>query len=297
MVSLRPKCLFHADLTGSLLHGHQHDVHQANARNAQRERSHHGKQHLQGNCQHVELSQLRHQVGHVDGVVVRGPEVMSRSHGLAQTFLDQLIVAAIREPDGAKVMRVNQIAHGVEGNIYLAIAVVVALLHLGAQHANHGKDNAIEANSLADGPAAGEQLCLGLRPDYADVGPLLILGAIEEAALVGIQLEDVLKDGANAVYGPGVSMQIVLHGRVLPHLGRDVKDALNAVGDPVHIFHGEANPDAGLVAARLLTGAAGKEADQVGSPLGEDVLNGTVKSGAIPSSDLNGIEYLATNTS
>jgi hypothetical protein len=52
--------------------------------------------------------------------------------GLAQALLGQFVVAAIVEPDAVKILGVFQVAHGVEGDVDLAVAVVVvALLHLG----------------------------------------------------------------------------------------------------------------------------------------------------------------------
>ena len=62
---------------------------------------------------------------------------------------------------------------------------------------------------------------------------------------------------------------------------RDVVDARNAFGDAVDIVLGEAHLHAGFVAAGLLAGAAGKEADDVGAPLGEDGLDGVAEAGAV----------------
>ena len=50
-------------------------------------------------------------------------------------------------------------------------------------------DHAVEADVFAQRPAAGEELGLGLRADDADVGALLVLGAVEEAALIDVQLQ------------------------------------------------------------------------------------------------------------
>ena len=108
----------------------------------------------------------------------------------------------------------------VKRNIDLPVAIVrsVALLHLGAQHADDGEEHAVEADGFAHRPAAGEELGLGLGADDADMGALLLLCAVEEAACVGVELPDVLEDAAHAVHGPGVGVQIVLHGDVFVDL-------------------------------------------------------------------------------
>ena len=148
-----------------------------------------------------------------------GPEVVRRAQRFAHVLFDQLIVAVIVEPDAVEILRVLDVAHGAEGHVDLAVAVVLfALLHLGREHADDGEQHAVQANGLAHRPCAGEELGLGLRPDDADVGALLVFGAVEEAALVGVELPDVLKDRPDAVHGPGVGVQIVLHRHVFLHL-------------------------------------------------------------------------------
>ena len=47
---------------GALLHGHQHDVHQPDAGNAQRQRSDEQQQHLERDGHNAELRQLLHQI-------------------------------------------------------------------------------------------------------------------------------------------------------------------------------------------------------------------------------------------
>jgi hypothetical protein len=57
--------------------------------------------------------------------------------------------------------------------------LVVVLLHLGYQHADDGEDDAVEADGLADRPAAAEELGFGFRGDDANVGALLVFRAVE----------------------------------------------------------------------------------------------------------------------
>ena len=52
-------------------------------------------------------------------------------------------------------------------------------------------------------------------------------------------------------------------------------------GDAIHVVQSEADLDAGFVAAGLLAGAAGKDADGVGAPLGKDRLDGVAEAVAV----------------
>ena len=227
-------------------------------------------------------------VGYEDGALVGGAEVVRRGQGLAQAFFGQFVVAAIVEPDSVEVFCVLEVAHGVEGHVDGAVAVVVARLHLGGEYADDGEEDAVEADGLAQRIAAAEELRFGFRPDDANVGSLLVFGAVEEAALIQVQLPDVLKLGADSDNAPRVSMQIVLHGDLLIDFRRDEEDAGHAVGDAVHVVQGEADLGAGLVSAGLLAGAAGKDADHVGAPLGKDILDGAAESSAVGQQNYDG---------
>ena len=52
-------------------------------------------------------------------------------------------------------------------------------------------------------------------------------------------------------------------------------------GDAVDVIEGEADLDAGFIAAGLLAGFAGENADGVGAPLGKDGFNGVGEAVAI----------------
>ena len=111
-MTLRAQCLFNANLPRALLHGHKHDVHQANAGNAECERADEGQQHLQSNGDNGELMQLALQVGHEDGAMVRGAKVMGNRQRVAEIPFNHFVVASIIEPDAVQVGGVLKIAHG-----------------------------------------------------------------------------------------------------------------------------------------------------------------------------------------
>src|ERR1035437_1272213 len=113
----RAERLFDADFAGALLHGHQHDVHQPDAGDAQGERADQGEQHLQGDGQHLELLELGEQVGDEDGAFIGGAKVVGGGQGLAQALFGQLVVAVIAEPNAVQIGYILQVAHGIERNV------------------------------------------------------------------------------------------------------------------------------------------------------------------------------------
>ena len=227
--------------------------------------------------------QLRHQVGHVDRVVIGRPKVMRRTERLPQVLLCQFVIAVVVEPDAVEVLRIFDVAHGAEGHVDLPVAVILlsALLHLGREHADDRKQHAIQPDRLTHGPRAGKELGLGLRTDHANMRALLILGSVKETPIVRIEFPDVLKHRPDAIHRPRVGVEIVLHRHVFLNLRRDVFDPWNGVLQAVHIVFSEAHLHSGFVAAGLLAGPAGKDADDVGAPLGEDRLNGPAEPCAI----------------
>jgi hypothetical protein len=88
----------------------------------------------------------------------------ARGEGLADGFLDLLIVAVIADPDTVEVGGVFEVAHGVEGNVDGAIDVVVGFLHFGLEDADDGEDDAVEADGFADRPAPEKSLVLASEP-------------------------------------------------------------------------------------------------------------------------------------
>ncbi len=113
------------------------------------------------------------------------------------------------------------------------------------------------------------------------MGALLILLAVEEAALVGGELDDVGIGGPGTDDAPGIGVQVVLYRGVLVLGGRDVGDFWQNRADAVYVVESETDLDAGFVAAGLLRGLAGEEADGVGAPLGEDGLEGVGEASAV----------------
>src|ERR1700733_3075703 len=181
---------------------------------------------------------------------------------LAHVLLGEFIIALIVEPDAVEILRVLDVAHGAEGDVDLPVAVALCpFLHFGGEDTDDGEQHSVEPDALAHSPCAGKQLCLCLRTNYANVRALLIFSAVEEAALLDIELPDVLKNRAHAIHGPGVGVEIVLDRHVLLNCRGDVDDTLHGVGDAINVVLSEANLYTGFFAAGLFAGAPRKSSD------------------------------------
>ena len=123
----RAESFFYADLAGALLHADEHDVHQADAGDAQSERSDEEQQDLQAERDDAELRELLHDVGDVNGVLVGGTEAVRGAERLADGLLDGGVVAVVAEPDAVEVLGVLEVGRGGEGDVDDAVEIVVAL--------------------------------------------------------------------------------------------------------------------------------------------------------------------------
>ena len=79
---MRAQRLFYADFAGALLHRDQHDVHEADAADAEGERADESEQNLKRGDYDGELVEVLLEIGHEYGATVVGAEiVVSRQHG------------------------------------------------------------------------------------------------------------------------------------------------------------------------------------------------------------------------
>ncbi len=168
----RPQRLLHPNLPRPLLHAHQHDVHQPDPRNAQRQRPDKQQQHLQPQCHHPELRQLLHDVRHVNRIVIGRPKPVVASQFVSQRSLNLLGVTTITEPDPVQVLRIFNLRHRAQRHIYNAIQIVVALLHLCLEHTNDLEAYPVQPNCLPHRIRPGKQLRLRLGTNHRNMRPL-----------------------------------------------------------------------------------------------------------------------------
>src|ERR1017187_3709497 len=283
MPAARSERFLDADLTGALGHGNKHDVHQADAADAQRERADEAEQNLQADGDELELVNLHHQIKDIQSATVGGIELVLLGHDVARRLLDAFIVVGfVIEPDRVEVVRVLEVAHGGERDVDDAIDIVVAgLLHPGGEHTDNLKADAIDANVLAQRVATGEKFFPGVGTDDGNPRALdLVLGIVETPLREG-QSPDRESVGIFAVDAYGVRAGVILHRRILEAIGRDVGDLRDVSREQVDIVECEVERHSRLLAAGLHSGAAGNHNHELGSEVRHDVDEGHAKTVAV----------------
>ena len=95
--------LLDTDLARALLHADQHDVHQADAGDAKRERADKEQQRLKRDRDQAKLRELLHDVCDEDGVTIRWAKGVRRPKQSARRLLDRRVVATVGEPDAVEI--------------------------------------------------------------------------------------------------------------------------------------------------------------------------------------------------
>src|ERR1700733_1603001 len=150
MTATRAERLFHSDFAGALGNGDEHDVHQADAADTQRQGADEGEQDLKPDGDDFELMDLDHEIKDIEGAVVGGNKSMLCAQDITYGLLDSFIVVAlIAQPERVEVVSVFKVAHGGEGDVDDAIDVVIPCLHLGAKNTDDFEADAIQADVFA----------------------------------------------------------------------------------------------------------------------------------------------------
>src|SRR5260370_35981394 len=104
-----------------------------------------------------------------------------------------------------------------------------------------------------------------------------VVGIIEEAALLDVQIPDFLDGRIQAHHGQSEGAVVVLNRGIFLRHADDVPGERDVVAQQFDIFIGETDLDAGLVAAGLLRRASGEDADGGGGEACENVLDGAAE--------------------
>src|SRR5208282_1915320 len=163
------------------------------------------QQDLEAERDDFELVNLLHKIKNKHGAPISGIESVLRRHNVAHRSLDPFIVVGlVIEPDGVEVVGVLQITHGGEGHVDHAINIVIASLHLRAEHADDLKADAIDADILAQSVASGKKFLFRVGTDDRNPRPLVLIFRIEEPPLREAQSADGESVGIFAVDSDGV---------------------------------------------------------------------------------------------
>src|SRR5208282_525594 len=121
---------FHPNLTGALGYGNEHDIHQADAANAESNGADESQQNLQSQEDDAKLRQLCLHVEDTDCPVIAGLEVVGDGQRVADRFSQVCIVQSLGvQPDTTDVVNVLQNIHRVIRDIEHPVVVIPLLLH------------------------------------------------------------------------------------------------------------------------------------------------------------------------
>src|SRR4029077_2902905 len=148
---------------GALRDGDQHNIHQANAADSQRGRSHQREKNLQAHGDDLPVVQVLHGVPNKHSARIFAVEaVKTAQHAANVAFSLFKVGAGVVEPDAVKVFGVAQVAHGGKWNVHDLVNVVVTFLHFGFEHADNFKTYALDAHALAQRGHTGKKFALGV---------------------------------------------------------------------------------------------------------------------------------------
>jgi len=178
-------------------------------------------------------------------------------------------------------MVVLQHVHRVIGDVDGPVDIAVGLLHAGLADADNLEGNAIDANGLIEGGHAGEEFVASLRAEHGVEAVLLVIGVIDEATLINVDIPDVLHRGIDAGDAEGERAVFILDGGVLLEHAANMAAEGDIVAQKFDIVVSETDEHASLVAACLFGGAPRKHANRRGAETLENVLDGASEAVAV----------------
>src|SRR5437016_1912029 len=178
-----PQRLLNSDLAGALGHRDQHDVHQPNPTDSQRESANERQKHLKSQGDDLDGIHLLHGVEYEDRAMIGGIETVHPGDYGANIVLDLFVLhALVVNPYTVEVTRVLKVSHGAKGDVDDAVDIAVTFLHLGFENTDHLKTQAVDTYAVTEGKLPGEQFRFGLRADYSHAGPLQFVQVVEQPA-------------------------------------------------------------------------------------------------------------------
>src|ERR1700679_1971494 len=262
---MRTQSFFHADFAGALGDGDQHDVHEADATDTEREQADEAEENFDSGRDDLQVEEISKDVEHENGALIFGVEVVVESHRLPHGFDDFGVVAFVFHDDRGEVVGVGQVAHGAVGHVDVLVDVVVAVLNLMFHHADDLVGNSVEAESLSNGVLAGEKLFLRIGTDDGDAGVGEIVGLAEECAFGDVEAAHVSVRSVDAAHAVSGAARAEGGEALFGHFGRNTLEQRNFAADVIEIVDGEANLGSGFGASSLEFSAAGENEDQVGA--------------------------------
>src|SRR5581483_10558587 len=194
-------------------------------------------------------------------------------------------VGLVVKPDHIQVVCIFQIAHRSEWHVDDPIDVVVPRLHLGRQHTDHFKTQAVNSYAFSQSVPPRKQFLLALGTDHRDVRALHLVLCVVEPSLVDSQRMYVDRVGVLSRDRHRESTDVVLNVCVFADVRGDMGNLWEIGGEDVDIVKCQAQLLARLLPTRLHRGTAGDNNHQLGAEISEDVGTGLSETVAVGQQD------------
>src|SRR5258706_9789041 len=244
--------LFHANLAGALGYRNQHDVHQADAADAEGQQSDEAKQDFDSSADDLKIEQVGEDVEDKNCPVVLGIKTVMEGHRVAYRRYDLCMISLVLHHNGIQVIGLGQVAHGAERNVDMAVNVIVAvIMHLMAEHSDDLIRNAVKADAFAESGLPGQKVRSHVRADDGDAGVSKVIRFAEETALLGVQAAHASVGSINTADAVAGAAGTVGHKTLLGDLGRNVFEQGHFVADVIEILNCQLDFGASLGSSRL----------------------------------------------
>src|SRR5580704_291873 len=275
---MRAQSFLHANLARALGYRNQHDVHQSDSADAQRQHADEAEQNLDSDCNDGEVGQIFVRVKHKNRALIFRIEAVVKRHGTAYSSHYFLVISLVVQEDAIKVISIFDVAHCAVRKVNQRIHVFVTVRNRVLEHTDDFVRDSVDADAFSQRVLTGEQLFFHGRANdgYAAVSEVLLLS--KECSVANFQVADPLVAGIDSVNSVAPAARAVRDLTLFVHLGRDSSEHWNLSPQIVEIVARQANLCTRLAAPGLQRSATGENADQVASEGAEGNHQGVLKS-------------------
>jgi len=266
-----------ADLAGALSDGHEHDIHDTDATDAEGHCSDDAEDELERGAELHDLLRVFDGVPGGDGFVVFGVEVVAVGENCSDSLnrFDVQVGRTGLEDNTAGVALVAEDAHCIEWDecVFVVGAVVGGVLDFGGQDADDLEDMPFDLDGFADGWVAVEELLRGMAAEDDDLTVFGEVGRLEVAAFGDVEFAHAAVGQFDGLAGDIDDLGAVLEAEAVVAFGADSGEEGNGIADGFDVSVEEFDFFAGTLAASLHAGLATPHHDDVVAEAEEAIEN------------------------
>ena len=247
------------DLADAFVDGNQHDVHHANAADAECQDADKDQQYLQADGDAVDDRAELFAAKHLKGLFVGGRKLLARCDGGENLGFGtglELWRDWFKDQNTCVLCVPEIVGRGVGDPSGLVVArEIIAQLDLAIHGADHGEADAADGHGFADTGASTEKLFAYARAEEDDTAAFQFVERVDPAAFGGLLVAHVSVFRADATDGRGADHTVSIgDAGAADGFETSVADVVGGLFDHVDVGLFEDNFFAGALAARLFAG-------------------------------------------